>query len=509
MSVSQLDAVDEAAEGEAVVDDEVDSPLTSSNVIPIIRQASILDHERDFIKLFVHQAGVSEVPQTFLEWGAVSLISACLAERSYQCFLGPHIPLFPNLYTFLLADSGVGKGVTCDLVGSFLQTAERKRLTGYEESRTTAQGTMDRMAGKAKKLSFIEALIAAKTKRDDDDDATNETAEERTERLADQHRVYMVFEELAASVGSGVRADDLVKFLTKSYGGKGYVDRTRTWGEIDFSGQISVNLLAGSTHRWLKDCVNLDAVLGGFFARVIIVDGDLEGHEKRVWRPIYPPDADLVREHLNRRVEELLRISGEFKLTAEADELGERWYMERPAPEDPALGPIFRREKATMLKLAHVFACASFDSNGCDYKIHSRHVLRAQHALRGMARGILRVVAHSAVTRETRGLMEIVEFITKNELVSQSSLAQYARSIGVGAEGLRNVITMLRDSGEIEITATTPRKYRISKQQSPSLSSVPEEEYEHELGGNEGGDNDSLVRPGVLSRSASDESELD
>lgn len=482
--LSQLAEVDEDAAGE---DEAASLEVAVSPVIPskptIVKRASILDRERDFIKLFVHHAGVSEVPRSFLEWGAVSLIASCMAERTYHCFLSPTTPLYPNLYVFLLADSGVGKGVTCDLVTSYLQSTEKKRLTGFEESRTTAQGTMDRLAGKSKKLSFVEALIAMKSKQEEDEYA-NETPQERAERLADQHRVYLVFEELAASVGTGIRANDFTVFLTKSYGGKGYVDRTRTHGEIDFSGLISVNVLAGSTHRWLKDCVSLDAVLGGFFARVFIVDGDLEGHKIRIWRPEYSPDVDLVRQHLERRVNELIQLSGEFKLTDEADALGKYWYMNRPEPDDPSLEPIFRRERATMLKLAHVFACSEMDGK-TDFKIHSRHVMRAQNAIRGMTSGLHRVVAHSSVTRETRGYLEIRAFITKNPWVTYGTVAKYANSIGVGAEGLRSIFNMLRDIGDLEvILSNNIKKYRITTFKF-SLSDVPDEDHSHDMGGAE------------------------
>lgn len=421
----------------------------SSHNQRINKRSSILDVERDFIKLFVYHMGENEVPPNFLEWGAVSLIAACLAERSFQYFI-PDRPLFPNLYVFLLGDSGTGKGVTCDTVTSFLPTREHKIATGFEESRTTAQGIMDRLAKKfEKKGSLLEYLYGDKRGHvgpltfleiDDEDEA---------DRLAAQRRMYLVFEELAASLGSGPRADEFTKLVTGVYGGKGYVDRTRTYGEIDFSGQVSINMLAGSTHRWLKDSISLDAVLGGFFARVAVIDGDSCRVDRRIWRPRFPHDRDRVRAHLEERVKQMLQLKGEFKLTNEADELGEIWYLERPAPEDPNLEPIFRRERTTMLKLAQIFAVAEMDGK-CDYKIHSRHVLRAQTAIRNMSSAVLRVVSTSSVTQDTRGLNEVRDFIAKNGPVSHSATVRYAASLGIGADQIKRIFSILGDVGEIE-----------------------------------------------------------
>lgn len=433
----------------------LEAPVTETKPISVTgtgtkRRSSILDTERDFIKLFVHHMGENEVPSNFLEWGAVSLIAACLAERTYQFFLAPDRPLFPNMYVFLLGDSGTGKGVTCDTVTSFLPTREYKVATGFEESRTTAQGIMDRLAKRyEKKGSLLEYLYGDRKGKVGPLSFLEIDEEDEDQRLAAQRRLYLVFEELAASLGSGPRADEFTKLVTATYGGKGYLDRTRTYGEIDFSGPVSINILAGSTHRWLKDSVSLDAVLGGFFARVAVVDGDSCRTDKRIWRPKFPPDRDLVRAHLEERVTQMLQLKGEFKLTDEADELGEIWYMERPAPEDPTLEPIFRRERTTMLKLAHIFAVAEMDGK-CDFKIHSRHVLRAQQAIRNMSSAVLRVVSTSSVTQDTRGLNEVREFIAKNGPVSYAATARYATSIGIGADQMRRIFSLLSDVGEIE-----------------------------------------------------------
>lgn len=466
----------------------VDSATPEQSTSPPPRtpkRTSILATERDFIKLFVYHMGENEIPQNFLEWGAVSLIASCLAERTYQNFLGPNFPLYPNLYVFLLASSGTGKGVTCDTVTSFLPTREHKVATGFEESRTTAQGAMDRLAKRfEKKGSLLEYLYGDRRAQVGPLSFLEIDEEDEAARLAAQHRLYLVFEELAASVGSGPRAAEFTKFITKTYGGKGYVDRTRTYGEIDFSGLVSINLLAGSTHRWMRDSISLDDILGGFFARVAVVDGDSQKKTKRLWRPRYPHDRDAVRQHLERRVTEMLQLTGEFFLTSEAEELGERWYLERPAPEDPVLEPIFQRERATMLKLAHVFAVAEIDGR-CDFKIHSRHILRAQEAIRNMSDAVLRVVANSSVTQDTRGLLELKEFIQMNGPVSTAAVARYATSLGIGADQQRRILSILSDTGDLEKIssgADGTRRLQIRKK-SWSLADIDDTDVERVANG--------------------------
>lgn len=441
----------------------------------------MLDETTDFIKLFVHHAGDFETPKCFLQWGAVSLIAACVAERSYQFFFKGS-KLHPNLYTFLLADSGVGKGVTCNIVTSFLKSKELKVLTGLEESRTTAQGVMDRLAGRFSKPGAVLQFLYG-NEPNVGRLAMIETEEEAAFRESAQKHIYLVFEELAASVGSGQRADDFIKFLTKVYGGQGFVDRTRTYGEIDLGEEVCLNVISGSTHRWLKDCVTLDAVLGGFFARCLIVDGDAEVLDRRVWRPKYPWDSDLVRQHLERRVVELTQVAGEFQMTAEADEIGEKWYMERPGPEDPVLGPIFRRERATVLKLAHIFALSEGTFNKpnqprrAGYKILGKHITRAQEAIRKLSPAIMRVVAHSSTTKDTRGLMELREFITSNQPVAHSACVKYMTSVGIGREQFKSLLYMLRDAGELE-PIDGGRFYAVKKSSLRGFAAVKDDDFD-------------------------------
>lgn len=391
----------------------------------------------------------------------MSLIAACAAERVYQYFIKGS-KLMPNLYTFLLADSGIGKGNTCNLVSSFLKKPELRVAAGWEESRTTAQGIMDRLAGRTEQFMNPSAFSETRISYNKDDPASSRAGSfvfvdddaDDTERLAAQHRSFLVFEELAMSVGSGPRADEFIKFLTKTFGGQGFKDRTRTYGEIDIGDEISLNVLAGSTHSWLKDCVKLDAVLGGFFARCIVVDAELENGAttRRIWRPTFAWDVDIVRAHLEARVRELVDVRGEFKLTDEADAIGKKWYDDRPDPDDPNLGPIFRREKATVLKLALLFALAEgrFD----DMKIHSRHMAKAQMVLRRLGSAVLKVVAYASISRETRGLIEIREFIRSNQPVLRTAVAKFASSLGVGPDQFRRVISMLKDDmAELVVSA--------------------------------------------------------
>lgn len=57
-------------------------------------------------------------PESYIDWGYYYLIAAALQRRVW--FGAKHIPLYPNMYVFLVGDAGLGKGLVINPVNEIL-----------------------------------------------------------------------------------------------------------------------------------------------------------------------------------------------------------------------------------------------------------------------------------------------------------------------------------------------------------------------------------------------------
>lgn len=284
----------------------------------------------DFHSLFLHAAGTSEVPKCFFEWASFSLLAACLNDRVYYC-KHPGDKLYPNLYITLVGPSGSGKDFAAKFASKFVR--DNPNVFRYYGKISGA--------GLADVLAFPDATTAS---------------------IDGRPTVWMVFPELANSIGKKDLADDFVKRLTALSAGEDDVYRESTRSLISEGREITyavplLNCLFGSTQRWLIECVTKEAVESGFFARMLTVDGAYDP-AIRIPRPILPADHAEAIDELRRRIAKVCKLKGEFTLTDRARAIHDRWYMDRPYPDDERMRPLWKRMDDNVLKLGMVFSKA-------------------------------------------------------------------------------------------------------------------------------------------------------
>lgn len=253
------------------------------------------------------------------------------------------------------------------------------------------------------------------------------------------------------SVGKGEQADSFIKHMTELYTGRDYPlrDGTVTRGEVILRNHC-INWLAGTTKEWLMDSVPREAISGGFFGRMVAVEGHYD-LEHRMTRPVYPDDYEAVVDHLRQRIELLCHLEGPAEMTGEAREAEEQWYMNRPAPNDDTLIPAWKREHDLMLKLAIILCLA----DGGDLKITRRHVTNAQELSARVQRSMPGLIAFAATTSETAAIQIVAEQIRKLNPIQHSTLARWAWHRGIAAERLREVIETLVQSKQVKRVGTT------------------------------------------------------
>lgn len=380
------------------------------------------DETENILELFMHCAGESEVPRSWMKWTCISMVAAALADRVYYRKLAWKT-LPPNMYIMLIGDSGLGKGNALDFGLQF------------KHSR------MNLLYGSATKQSLIDRMCAP-----------------LDEQMGDvsNAKIFIVQDELAEALGSGQLADAYVKALTGWYGATAneIEENTRTHGRKLLEEPPCINWLAGTTNEWLRDCIDYKAMMSGFFGRVCTVPGSAD-YDRRVYDPVIVRDYEPVVSYLKDRFEELTWFQGEMMMLPQALDLDKDWYETRPKPSE-CMAPFWRREHALILKLAMILsACDSLD-----LQIHPKHILGAQELVREVRSYMPTVIETAAkggvVTVAERVKRKIGE---RKNGISRTETLRWVGQWGVRAAELTDVVNYLVDQDYIYVVRRGSKIY--------------------------------------------------
>jgi hypothetical protein len=289
-------------------------------------------NSNDFIDTFQAWVGDTEVPKVYFKWASIALVASSLANRVWvsKRVGARDVRVWPNLYILLLGPSGNGKSMACDASLSIMRQADYAERLNLYPGKITAPAMYDEMrpgVPGSKGFKPWRSLI------------------------------WLVNDELANDVGNKEHADLLIKSLTEMYTCHPFIDSTRTNGTVKLDYPYIVNWFACTTAEWLVKTLDRDAILGGFFARVITIRADYTG--KRIFEGVQPKNHAEQEAWLVQQVGGYLKIEGEFKRTIEAREREERWYNERDLPKaSDKEGAGWRREHDLLIKLSLVHAVA-------------------------------------------------------------------------------------------------------------------------------------------------------
>jgi len=391
-----------------------------------VNSRGILSKTRNFIRLYVHHCGISQVPNAYHVWTGISLLSACLSKNVWlQKFRGrPDTRLYPNLYTFLLGSSSIGKDTAVNIALGLIKSNPYINIYRGE---LTAPSLKDNL----RKPRNINGQIVS------------------------DGSMYLVTPELANSIGAGPLADRFVKFMTDIYGCSPvpFREGTRMHGTHEIE-EPCVVWMGGSTLEWLMDSIPPDAIISGFFARVISVYAE-DDLSNRVTFPVVPPDYAEVREHLIWRINSMCELArGEYVRTAEAEALEHEWYMTRPEPTDKALIPIWKREHDHVLKLCMLFAAADtifWQVPPPALVITAKHMLQAQNHMLLVRSNVDRIMNFAMVSNETKYLATVQDKIFQAKSIQRSVLMRAVSCRGVSKRMLDECLATLMESGLIEV----------------------------------------------------------
>jgi hypothetical protein len=396
-----------------------------------------------FIDLYLRYCGTTNTPARFNEWVALSLMAAAMADH---CWVehAPNQPIAPNLYTLLIAPSGVGKGKAIERAMKLISMDEKMPRDTYY-GRMSGQGLADWMGGR---VSTLNTSRVSKGKVPVSDGKKHETP-------------FVVNEELGLDIGRGQMADDFIKYLTGLYDGVvlPFRDTTRTSGQLVLE-RCCINWLAGSNERWLVESISTDAIEGGFFARTAIIS---ERQPKSVIFDFQvAEDYAEVVAILQRLLAIARDVMGQFVVSSRARAVLRQWFNNRPPPNSEAHLASWNRELVMVYKVAMAYSMSEWcvamafwqdtesEGEAPEMVIEDRHVVQAQRALRGSHRAIPGLLNEANASPRSKQQRYIVRELQTRKKMDHSHLLRIVSGRGVTGQVLREVMRDLEEQGVVK-----------------------------------------------------------
>lgn len=238
--------------------------------------------------------------------------------------------VYPNLYTILVSDSGVGNKTTAIKIGTEGFLAKVPNIMIMRGALTSAY--------------LADWMVQATAKN-------SRKAAEVT-----------VFCEEFKVFAKGLYADSgLIENLTKLYDCGTWDYRTKGGGAIVVDNPC-VNILAASTPEWLTTGSAADFIGGGFSSRII--PAAILKDEKEIAIPKMPPAIKALEPLLLADLISMERLQGEFIFTKDGEDFFINWYGVRRKHENPdqRMRGFYAKKHTLVLKVAMILSI-SLDDN--------------------------------------------------------------------------------------------------------------------------------------------------
>src|SRR5258706_12058837 len=230
----------------------------------------------NFLERIKEITSESETPESFLYWAGLTSLAA-VAKRNV--FLNKKVYiLYPNLYVFLVARSGLRKSLGMSLAR---QLVTETMCTNVIYGRSSIQGIIDDMG---KQITFKNGYVL-------------HTAS-----------AFIISSELAASF---VKDPHVQVILTDLYDSNYHSEWTvslKKDGKTKLK-ELSVSFLAGTNEEHLNEFLDPTSIGGGFIARTLIIK---EEHKSRI-NPLIDFDEEEVKGLDIKSLVDYLRAVSQLK----------------------------------------------------------------------------------------------------------------------------------------------------------------------------------------------------
>ncbi len=270
----------------------------------------------DWLEAYLKFAENTEPPLSYHTWVGISVLASALQRKVHM--LWGHTKIYPNQYIILVGPSGTArKGDAITLGRPMMEHVNLK----IASQRITPEALIKIMSESI--TSFIDA----------------------NKDLVYQAPISVIAGELSVFVGQ--KNLKLLADLTDLYDSHNSWEYETKHGYQTSKGQtktkdvitgVCVNLLAGTAPDWIPTILPQEAIGGGWTSRVIFVVEPGKGQV--VANPnLVPPDKKL-REKLEKDLEQIHLIIGEFQFTLDALDCYVAWYEDQEEKLKAGIFPI-------------------------------------------------------------------------------------------------------------------------------------------------------------------------
>ena len=298
----------------------------------------------DWLSSYLKYTENTEPPHMFKVWTGVSAIASALQRK---CFLRIGTEeTYPNMYIFLIAPSGIGKGralrAARDLLREVGISIAAERITREALIRELRKSYDDARLGESNKIIGHSSLTVHSS------ELIVFLGHQNREFLGDLCDIYDCDVKWEFRTKDETKADEIIA----------------PW----------LNLIGGTTPESIQDSLPPEAIGGGFTSRVICVYDDR--NSKLNPMPTLSKEAKEIREDLILDLTDIHQMNGQFKLSEDFVKTWVDWYIKAKSHNpfsNISFAGYFARRPLHVLKLSMIMSA----SQTSDMIITDKHLRKA------------------------------------------------------------------------------------------------------------------------------------
>lgn len=371
-------------------------------------------HLDNWIGAFIDNTANIHTPAIFRQWTAISVIAAALEQKVW---LRTSRPLYPNLYTFIIAHPGVGKSRIIAEGRTLYQSLPEPHLAPIS---MTFASMVDALARSQRKLII------------------------QPGGDIEYHSMFICADEMGTFIHK--YEPEMIDGLSAFYDASDYSQERRGMEKKIKMKSVQTNILAGSTPTNLLGFMPEKAWGQGFTSRIILVFSD---------ERIIPDDfAQHNTTHTKDLIHDLKIINslhGEFMVTEDFVNAVKSWQAlgEPPIPEHPKLTHYITRRRIHIYRLAMISSInrsSGLVLTEADFIQGLEWLVAAEHHMPDIFKA-------GTVNADSQAMDEIQHFVRINDLgtgVSELRINNFARE-RVPLTSILRIIEIMESTGMITV----------------------------------------------------------
>lgn len=372
-----------------------------------------------FFADYMTYTDLQESPGSFHFWVAATLLGACL-QRNTWVHKGIY-QVYPNLYTILVAPSGV---------------CRKSRAISLGMSVVNDFAWLNVIADKTTPEALLDALMIGTSQMVNPSKKSHSQPKNSTGLVKSS--------ELSVFLNKQTYNSGMVALLTDLYDcpdDHKYV--TRNKGAVVLKNS-AVQFLAGTTPRWLATSIPEDAFEGGFMSRVLFVVKHMR--DRSIAFP-KNPEVGTVRKLQEHILRARVTCRGAMKLEDTAHDWFETWYCTEEAIADDRFTAFVERKPDTTLKLGMILAAGEGKSI-----ITLQHLLIALKIIEWTQSRAFKAFVHVDLSPMGHIRRKIIDYLDINggRLTRRRILQRFAGQIN-GLQELSQVEATMIEARDIKI----------------------------------------------------------